>query len=165
MRAYLKVGAIQGCLEYSYKASIAATADLPAWKAEAWAFCGAALPWLHEVDASAAATVKAETTLTSDAKPDWSKVKAAFSARNINKMGLRCVDIGAYSATVYDGVSVPQSDHAVCTDTAEGPDNAHGDVMDCPSASLDASDSGASAVTHGAVYSAVLATGLALLFA
>jgi len=157
MRALLKVGPIQGCLEYAYKSSVASAGDLPVQKAEGWAFCGAALPFLHEVDQTAAASVKAEMTFTNDNAPTWATVRDAFSPANLNKMGVTCADIGSY-ATTNAG-----SQHTVCTDTSDGPSNAHGSVSDCSSTDVDASGdgsslhSGLSAVAFASVLAAALA--------
>jgi len=105
IRAQFKVPAIQGCLLYTYKASSPdlTTADtLAKIKAEAWAFCANVLPHLHEVDKEAAVAVKKQVMLdSSDARPDWSAVKNAFTGANINKMGVSCSDIGSLKPSDY----------------------------------------------------------------
>jgi len=155
IRATLKIGPVQGCLEYGYKASVASAEDLPAWKAEAWAFCGAALPFLHAVDAAAAERVRAEVTLDSDKAPKWAVVKAAFTADNINKMGMRCADIGAYETA--------EAQHSVCTDTATIA-NTDGSVIDCPVIQDSDSESAANLRSAG-VMAAVLSAAVAATFA
>lgn len=108
IRAQFKVPLVQGCLSYAFQASsvdaiYGTTADnLPKIKAEAWAFCSAILPSLNEVDPASAVALKKEVTINSEARPNWVKVKAAFSTANLNKMGLKCEDIGILGSGGYN---------------------------------------------------------------
>jgi hypothetical protein len=77
IRAQFKVPVIQGCIEYAYKADVTTAysttddaADMPeaAAKAELWAFCSAALPFLNAVDTAAAAAVRTEADFKTDSK-------------------------------------------------------------------------------------------------
>jgi len=107
MRAQIKVPVIQGCLEYAYKTDVSTSYSntddgeiTPAVeaKAELFAFCSAALPFLHAVDAKAAEALRTEVTLVTDDKmPSFKTIKAAFSAANLNAMGIRCADVGSFS--------------------------------------------------------------------
>lgn len=99
IRAQFKVPVIQGCIEYAYKADVTTaysttddSADMPeaAAKAELWAFCSAALPFLNAVDTAAAKAVRAEADFKTDSKIPSFKVCVyvyapmtllAFSAR------------------------------------------------------------------------------------
>lgn len=105
IRAQFKVPLVQGCLSYAHQASAELMTDsenIPKIKAEAWAFCSAILPSLHEVDAASAEAVKKTVTINTDARPDWKIVKKAFSAENINKMGIKCEDIGLLGSAGYN---------------------------------------------------------------
>lgn len=97
VRAQSKVPFIQGCLKYTHQAwskDMTDDAKLAKIKAEAWAFCITALPFLHEADPAAAAAVEKETSLSNAERPNWTVVKEAFSRQNLNKMGLLCQDVG-----------------------------------------------------------------------
>lgn len=117
IRSQFKVPLVQQCLAYSHAASteeITLPADLPKIKAESWAFCSAALPFLHEADATSAEAVKNTTTISNVSRPDWQVVKEAFSTKNLNKMGIMCEDVGllgagGYNADVY-GFAPPYAD-------------------------------------------------------
>jgi hypothetical protein len=105
LRAQWKVPSIQACVLYSWRASNAKDtpdASLSKIKAEAWAFCQQAAILLHEVDPQAAADVKKHTMLDSTSnRPDFSVIKNAFRGANINKMGLKCSDIGGLDEEAY----------------------------------------------------------------
>jgi hypothetical protein len=108
IRSQFKVPLVQGCLVYSHAASseyMTPQEDLPRIKAEAWAFCSAALPSLYEADPSVAEAVKSTVGLSFDTRPDWATVKGAFSTKNLNKMGILCEDVGMLGAGGYDAVS------------------------------------------------------------
>ena len=108
IRSQFKVPLIQGCLAYSHAASseyMTPQEDLPRIKAEAWAFCSAALPSLYEADPSVAEDVKRTVGLGFDTRPDWATVKGAFSTENLNKMGILCEDVGMLGAGGYDAGS------------------------------------------------------------
>lgn len=111
VRALLLVPSIQGCLRYAYKAAETAKADdLAKEQAEAWAFCAAVLPALADVNGPAAQRVRSETYLSGAQRPSWPVVRAAFGADNLNKMGLRCADIGSLNN------ESPEAKHPVCSD-------------------------------------------------
>jgi len=115
IRALLLVPVIQGCLRYAYKVSdvkLSPPAALAKESAETWAFCAAALPALAAVDAAAARRVRAQTFLAGVPKPriSWPVVRAAFGATALNKMGLRCADVGSLN------VEYPAAKHPVCRD-------------------------------------------------
>lgn len=113
IRGLMVVPAIQGCLRYSYKVSdpaVSSAANLAKESAEAWAFCAAALPGLASVDRAAAGRVRFQTFLGGNKRVNWPIVRAAFGAKNLNKMGVRCSDVGALN------VEYPQSQHSVCKD-------------------------------------------------
>lgn len=107
MRAQIKVPVIQGCLEYAYKTDVSTSysntddgnlAPAVAPKAELFAFCAAALPFLHAVDATAAEALRTEVTFVTDDKmPSFKTIKEAFSAANLNAMGISCADVGSFS--------------------------------------------------------------------
>ncbi|EKX33172.1 hypothetical protein GUITHDRAFT_148112 [Guillardia theta CCMP2712] len=116
IRAQLMVPVVQACIVYSYEASsadITSDSNLAKIKAEAWAFCAAALPWLHDVDPTAAAKVKEEVIISNAKRPNWSVVKESFSGKNLNKMGIKCDDIGsldeAYPNAKFDKCSDDKS--------------------------------------------------------
>jgi len=105
IRSQFKVPLVQQCLAYSHAASteeITLPEDLPKIKAEAWAFCAAALPFLNEVDVTSAEAVNKTTTISSASRPDWQVVKEAFSTKNLNKMGIMCQDVGLLGAGGYN---------------------------------------------------------------
>jgi len=105
IRAQFKVPLIQGCLSYTFTASskdLTADADVPKYKAEAWAFCITALPFLHEVDPASAKAVEATVSINVESRPDWSVVKKAFSTQNLNKMGIQCQEVGILGGNGYD---------------------------------------------------------------
>jgi len=113
IRAITVVPGIQGCLRYGYRASSAdetKDADVPKLQAEAYAFCSSVLPFLHAVDDKAANDLHETVRIDSSGRPDWATMKAAFSAKNLNAMGIRCKDIGSLK------VGHPDSMHEECTD-------------------------------------------------
>ena len=115
IRSQFMVPLIQGCLSYTFKASsvdLVPEDNVPKYKAEAWAFCITALPFLHDVDPESAKAVEATTTINADQRPDWQVVKKAFSGSNLNKMGILCDDVGflgggGVNAMEFNTVSVP----------------------------------------------------------
>lgn len=113
LRGLMAVPAIQGCLRYSYRVSdpkVAPASALAKESAEAWAFCSAALPGLASVDRAAAGRVRTETYLSGVKRINWPVVRDAFGAKNLNKMGLRCADVGSLN------VEFPGAKHPVCKD-------------------------------------------------
>jgi hypothetical protein len=67
-------------------------------KGELWSFCSGALPFLHEADASAAVTLFEAVKVSSlnTQMPAWSTFKSVFTAANLNKMGVKCADVGGF---------------------------------------------------------------------
>jgi len=111
IRALLLVPSIQGCLRYSYRvSSTTATSRLPKEAAEAWAFCAAVLPALARANAGAAQRVRQQVFLSGVKRPNWPIVRAAFGASTLNKMGIRCADVGSLN------VESPKAAHPVCKD-------------------------------------------------
>lgn len=113
IRGLMAVPPIQGCLRYAYRTSSPSTtpeSKLAKEAAEAWAFCAAALPGLAAVDGGAARRVRAQTFLGGNRRPQWSIVRAAFGASTLNKMGIRCADVGSLN------VEYPAAGHPVCKD-------------------------------------------------
>jgi len=105
IRAQFKVPLIQGCLSYAHQASAESMTDsetVPKIKAEAWAFCSAILPSLHEVDPASAEAVKKTVSINTAGRPNWVIVKKAFSTVNINKMGIKCEDVGLLGSAGYN---------------------------------------------------------------
>ena len=122
MRAQLKVGLIQGCIQYVYKtdkdSKYPGDPTNAAAQGETWAFCSGVLPFLHEVSAADAATLRAETDLVPDnsKNPSFSKVKAVFSAKNLNAMGLSCKDIGGFVPGKDTSLTTEGDDFKTCND-------------------------------------------------
>eukprot|EP00287_Rhodomonas_sp_CCMP768_P003971 CAMPEP_0196722832 /NCGR_PEP_ID=MMETSP1091-20130531/5055_1 /TAXON_ID=302021 /ORGANISM="Rhodomonas sp., Strain CCMP768" /LENGTH=445 /DNA_ID=CAMNT_0042064611 /DNA_START=24 /DNA_END=1361 /DNA_ORIENTATION=+ len=128
IRAMMKVPLIQGCIRYAYVTTTKeGTDEFAKYKGEMWAFCSAALPFLHEADADAAATVRAETEVSNTASPDFDKIKEAFNGETVNKMGLRCSDIGHLNKKDYK-----DADHKECNDVDLSNENAYADAKICP---------------------------------
>ena len=97
IRSQFMVPLIQGCLSYTFKASskdMVPEDSVAKYKAEAWAFCITALPFLHDVDPESAKEVLDTATINAVERPDWKVVKTAFSDSNLNKMGILCDDAG-----------------------------------------------------------------------
>lgn len=97
IRSQFMVPLIQGCLSYTFKASsedLVPQDSVAKYKAEAWAFCITALPFLHNVDPESAKAVLDTATINAVERPDWQVVKTAFSGSNLNKMGILCDDVG-----------------------------------------------------------------------
>ncbi|GAB0492997.1 hypothetical protein MMPV_004269 [Pyropia vietnamensis] len=113
IRGLLAVPTIQGCLRYAYKVSdpaVSPASVLSKESAEAWAFCSATLPLLASVDRAAAARVRSQTFLAGNKRVNWPVVRAAYSAKNLNKMGISCNDIGSLN------VEYKKANHPVCKD-------------------------------------------------
>mmetsp|Transcript_31984 Transcript_31984/g.49966 ORF Transcript_31984/g.49966 Transcript_31984/m.49966 type:complete len:434 (+) Transcript_31984:60-1361(+) len=126
LRGQHKVPLIQACLEYGYKSSssdITPDADLAKIKAEAWAFCAAILPSIHEASATDAETIKTELHINTERRPDWSKVMGAFGAETLNKMGVSCDAVNELSDEDY-----PDNGHKKCKDSKMSNDMADTDV-------------------------------------
>ena len=146
VRAQLKVPLIQGCIQYGYKTD-PATAFEPstsydsvtgynsehARKGELWSFCSGVLPFLHQADpAKAAALLTAVDVKTmADRYPQWQDVKAVFDGATLNKMGVKCSDIGGFADKNADKTSATTlgSDFTACS--AESPNNADADSGQC----------------------------------
>jgi len=144
IRAQFKVPLVQGCLSYAFQASSVdeihgTTSDnVPKIKAEAWAFCSAVLPSLNEADPASAVLLRNTVTINSDARPDWAVVKAAFSTANLNKMGIKCEDIGILGSGGYNfdafAVTLPYTNDElkICSDdTALISSNPYADSSKC----------------------------------
>lgn len=113
IRGLLAVPTVQGCLRYAYRVSnpkVAPASQLAKEAAEGWAFCSATLPLLASVDRGAAARVRAQTFLAGNKRINWPVVRAAFSAKNLNKMGIKCSDVGSLN------VEFKAANHPVCKD-------------------------------------------------
>jgi hypothetical protein len=67
-------------------------------KGELWSFCSGALPFLHEADATSAVTLfdAVKVSNLNTQMPAWSTVKSVFTAANLNKMGVKCADVGGF---------------------------------------------------------------------
>merc|ERR1712216_560198 len=133
VRAQLKVPLIQGCIQYGYKTD-PATAFEPstsydsvtgynsehARKGELLSFCSGVLPFLHQADpAKAAALLTAVDVKTmADRYPQWQDVKAVFDGATLNKMGVKCSDIGGFADKNADKTSATTlgSDFTACSD-------------------------------------------------
>ena len=133
VRAQLKVPLIQGCIQYAYKTDTTTVypgEQTAARKGELWAFCSGVLPFLHEVNAADAAKLRAETDILpiDDKIPSFANIKAVFSAGNLNKMGIKCADVGAFTDGV-DTATTLGSDFPLCTDGTVS--NANADSAQC----------------------------------
>jgi hypothetical protein len=156
VRAQLKVPLIQGCIQYAYKTDT--TTNYPgektkARKGELWAFCSGVLPFLHGVNAADAATLRAETDIlpNDDKVPSFANIKAVFSPTNLNKMGIKCADVGEFTDGV-DTATTKGSDFEMCTDTADGPANADADSAKCAGSWLTLKVAKSSASANGGAY-------------
>jgi len=123
MRAQLKVPVIQGCIMYAYKSDTSSAfpgTNSAAARGELMSFCTGALPYLHAVDPAAAEIVRAEVDVKTkkDANPSFTAIKGAFSAANLNKMGLSCADIGGFvdGSSSKTSATTKGSDFAQCQD-------------------------------------------------
>jgi hypothetical protein len=147
VRAQLKVPLIQACIQYGYKTDPSTNYEAGnsfttssgynsefARKGELWSFCSGVLPFLHAVDPTAAAKLLTEVNvMTFDGRtPSWTNIKSVFQAEHLNKMGVKCTDVGGFvdknaqktSATTVgadfpvcrDGsLSSPDADSGQCT--------------------------------------------------
>jgi len=151
VRAQLKVPLIQGCIQYAYKTdkNTAYPGDdtSAARKGELWAFCSGVLPFLHEVNPSAAEKLRAQADIMplDNINPDFEAIKDVFSADNLNKMGVSCADVGGFvdKSEKKTSLTTKGIDFQQCTDTSAGPNNANADSDMCVAyASSSASRSG-----------------------
>jgi hypothetical protein len=157
MRAQLKVPLIQGCLRYGYRTACGVgysgqfdegcdkfengttipgrTSSYPHTdkKAEMAAFCSGAAAFLNEVSSEDADKLQVEYTMDTDTKiPSWPNVKAVFSQKNLNKMGIKCADVGSLEDGGYPNAAMP-----VCTDVPADFTNANADSNKCSAAESD----------------------------
>ena len=93
-------------------------------KGELWSFCSGVLPFLHAAAPAAAVTLLGEVnikTLADTSKAKWSIIRPLFSAGNLNKMGLKCADVGGFvdKNAAMTSATTLNSDFPVCTDTAQ----------------------------------------------
>jgi hypothetical protein len=131
VRAQLKVPLIQGCIQYAYKTDTATVfpgEKTAARKGELWVFCSGVLPFLHEVNPADAAKLREETDIVpiDEKTPSFDKIKAVFSADNLNKMGIKCADVGGFVDKSADKTSATTlgSDFTLCKDGTVSNDNA-----------------------------------------
>lgn len=143
VRAQLKVPLIQGCIQYGYKTDTSTNFDdgsatdgyhsEKARKGEIWSFCAGALPFLHEADAPSAVTLFEQVKVDglSARMPAWTTVKSVFTAANLNKMGVKCADVGGFVDKSADKTSATTlgSDFPQCTDGTLS--SAHADSGQC----------------------------------
>ena len=124
VRAQLKVPLIQGCLQYAYKtddrSKFPGDSTSAARKGELWAFCSGVLPFLHDVSSADAEALRREADILplDDINPDFAKIKAVFSAKNLNKMGVKCSDVGGFvdKSSAKTSATTLGSDFAECKD-------------------------------------------------
>ena len=87
------------------------------------AFCSGAAAFLNEVSSEDADKLQVEYTMDTDTKiPSWPNVKAVFSQKNLNKMGIKCADVGSLQDGGYPNAAMP-----VCTDVPADFTNANAD--------------------------------------
>ena len=123
MVSQMTVPLVQGMLKYAWKAdpvkgdscagqagndaaTVAANDDgagtdcAKSW-AEGWAFAAAVLPQVHQCDATAATTIRANLDVTSTAGPMKDGVAAVKAAIEgvYDCLGITCTDVGAYQAS------------------------------------------------------------------
>ena len=102
-------------------------------KGEIWSFCAGALPFLHEADAPSAVTLFEQVKVDglSARMPAWTTVKSVFTAANLNKMGVKCADVGGFVDKSADKTSATTlgSDFLQCTDGTLS--SAHADSGQC----------------------------------
>lgn len=111
VRAQLKVPLVQACIMYGYKTDPSTNYEAGnsfttssgynsewARKGELWAFCSGVLPFLHAVDPPAATKLLTEVNvMTFDGRtPSWTNIKSVFQAEHLNKMGIKCADVGGF---------------------------------------------------------------------
>jgi len=124
VRAQLKVPLIQGCLQYAYKtddrSKFPGDSSSAARKGELWAFCSGVLPFLHDVSSADAEALRREADIMplDDINPDFAKIKAVFTAENLNKMGVKCSDVGGFvdKSSAKTSATTLGSDFAKCSD-------------------------------------------------
>jgi len=137
IRAMMKVPLVQACIRYSYVTTTKwQTDDFAKYKGEMWAFCSAALPFVHEVDANAAQTLKQETQMSNLKAPDFGKIKEVFNGVTVNKMGIRCKDVGHLTGDDYE-----DADHEECNDVDLVAENEYADAKLCPKTKMPSSGS------------------------
>eukprot|EP00961_Rhodomonas_salina_P287967 3890637-Rhodomonas_salina.1 len=133
----MKVPLVQACIRYSYVTTTKwQTDDFAKYKGEMWAFCSAALPFVHEVDANAAQTLKQETQMSNLKAPDFGKIKEVFNGVTVNKMGIRCKDVGHLTGDDYE-----DADHEECNDVDLVAENEYADAKLCPKTKMPSSGS------------------------
>jgi len=89
---------LQACLLYTWKASVCDfnAKDCGSYYGEAYAFCSAVVPRIAAVDAAAAQVVLGNVDMTTvSAVPSGYSATRAAIYENLNKMDVKCVDMGA----------------------------------------------------------------------
>ena len=87
------------------------------------AFCSGAAAFLNEVSPDDAETLRVEYTMETDTRiPSWPNVRSVFSQRNLNKMGIKCADVGKLQDGDYPNAAMPE-----CTDKDADFTNANAD--------------------------------------
>ena len=87
------------------------------------AFCSGAAAFVNEVSAVDAEKLRVEYTMETDTKiPDWPTVRAVFSQKNLNNMGIKCTDIGKLQDGGYPNAAMPD-----CVDVAADFTNTNAD--------------------------------------
>jgi hypothetical protein len=87
------------------------------------AFCSGAAAFVNEVSAADAEKLRVEYTMETDTRiPNWPTVRAVFSQKNLNKMGIKCTDIGKLQDGGYPNAAMPD-----CVDVAADFTNANAD--------------------------------------
>ena len=107
---------LQGCLLYTYKASVCEPDDEDCGAAfgEAYAFCEAILPILHGANSSAAEIVRFNVDpREATAVPLGYHTTRDAIYGNLNAMGIRCADVGACSECGDDAEVLCPSDDGV----------------------------------------------------
>ena len=76
------------------------------------AFCSGAAAFVNEVSPEDAEKLRKEYTMDTDTKiPSWQIIKGVFSQKNLNKMGIKCADVGKPQDGGYPNAAMPS-----CTD-------------------------------------------------
>jgi len=105
-------------------------------KGELWSFCSGVLPFLHAVDPTAAETLLTQVnvnTIENLSLAKWTTIKSVFSATNLNKMGVKCADVGGFvnQDAAKTSATTLRTDFEVCTDDPAVPVNADADTAQC----------------------------------
>jgi len=159
MRAQLKVPIIQGCLRYGYRTACGegysgqfdggcdkfgngtaipgrtGTNSYPDTKkkAELAAFCSGAAAFVNEISPEDAEKLRKEYTMDTDTKiPSWQIIKSVFSQKNLNKMGIKCADVGKLQDGGYPNAAMPS-----CTDEPADFTNVNADSNKCSAVESD----------------------------